>query len=276
MNTRKLPWIIFTAAAISLGGGSLCAAVPDFGDGSLKLWLEADSITGHTNGQAVSIWNDSSDNGNNAIAGAPSTTPIYDSTAMNGKPVVRFDGINDLLDAGNGFPITGTGLTIFTVLRFNSSDGSQGILGNRGGGAGYMLGEEGPPSFNDKFVFVGGTTQLTSAPGIPGSLVGKKLVLEALKDGGTLTMFTNAVQFATSGGDGNLTDLGGDVLIGANPQQSSFNGDLAEVLIYNRALNAGERATVTEYFFAKYSIPEPSSVALLGLGSMMVLWRRRS
>lgn len=278
MSIRKLFSISLAIAAISIGGGSSYAAVPHFGDGSLKLWLDADNVAGNNttplDGSLVSTWADLSGNGNNAIQTGTGAKPTYVSNGINGNPVVRFDGANDLLDAGAGFPIIGNGLTIFTVLRFTSSSGSQGILGNRGGGAGYMLGEEGPPTFNDRFQFVGGTTLLSSGPTTPNSLNGQKLVLAALKDGGTLTMFTNAIPFATSGGDGALTDIGNAVTIGTNPQQGFYNGDLAEILIYDRALNAVERQAVNEYFFANYSIPEPASAALCGLAALL-LWRRR-
>jgi hypothetical protein len=276
MKIRKLFSILLGTAAISLGGGSMYAAVPDFGDGSLKLWLDATAITGLTNGQAVSTWTDSSGNGNNAVQVSPSQNPIYLSSAFNGKPVVRFDGVNDYLDAGNGFPITGNGLTIFTVLRINADNGSEGILGNRGGGAGYLLSECGEPDCGDRFTFVGGTTAVSSPPGVLGSVPGQKLVLSALKDGGTLTIYTNAVQIAMSGGDGALTDLGTTVLIGYDYQSSAtLNGDLGAVLIYNRALTASERQSVNEFFFAEFSIPEPSVMAMMGVGALLLLRARR-
>jgi hypothetical protein len=41
-----------------------------------------------------------------------------------------------------------------------------------------------------------------------------------------------------------------------------FKGDLAELLLYNTSLAATDRQDINEYFFAKYSIPEPGTAVL--------------
>lgn len=60
-----------------------------------KLWYNADSLVLNDT-DPVSTWIDSSGNGNNAT-GSGTARPLYRTNIVNGKPVVRFDGSNDIL-----------------------------------------------------------------------------------------------------------------------------------------------------------------------------------
>jgi len=64
---------------------------------------------------------------------------------------------------------------------------------------------------------------------------------------------------------------------GAPPfQGDGWDGDIAEILIYNTALSSTDRQSVHEYLVAKYALPEPSVVALglLGLFGLLKLHRK--
>ena len=54
-----------------------------------------------------------------------------------------------------------------------------------------------------------------------------------------------------------------------------FNGAVQEVLIYDHLLDAGQMTTVETYLSTKVQVPEPSSIALLGLGGLALFLRRR-
>jgi hypothetical protein len=54
-----------------------------------------------------------------------------------------------------------------------------------------------------------------------------------------------------------------------------YDGDLAEVLIYDTTLSVTDRRTVEEYFIAKYALPEPSAIALGAIGLLLLLRRRQ-
>lgn len=59
----------------------------------LKCWLKADDLSAG----AVSSWTDASGNGNNATQGTGANQPTCVASAMNGRNVVRGDGVNDYL-----------------------------------------------------------------------------------------------------------------------------------------------------------------------------------
>ena len=72
---------------------------PDELGASLALWLDAeDASTITLNGSTVSQWDDKSGNGRNASQGTAANQPAYTSNGLNGKPVVTFDGNNDILN----------------------------------------------------------------------------------------------------------------------------------------------------------------------------------
>ena len=92
----------------------------------LQLWLRADSGVDTLNGSTVSRWHDQSGNGNDAIQANASRQPLLVASALNGKPVLRFDGVNDKL----GFTGT-THMTQFSLfLVINNHAGSSGNEGN--------------------------------------------------------------------------------------------------------------------------------------------------
>lgn len=66
------------------------------------LWLDAsDNSTITLNGSTVSQWNDKSGNGKHAVQANSLRQPVYNSTLLNGKGGLIYDGTNDCLQAPN-------------------------------------------------------------------------------------------------------------------------------------------------------------------------------
>src|SRR5258708_6195117 len=64
----------------------------------LVLWLKADAgITTNATG-AVTAWADQSGQNNNAVQTDDAKAPQFIPTALNNKPALHFDGVDDYLD----------------------------------------------------------------------------------------------------------------------------------------------------------------------------------
>src|SRR5262245_95497 len=79
----------------------------------LKLWLKADAITGPNDGDPVTTWPDSSGNGNDATQATAAKKPTYKAGIQNGRPVIRFDGVDDILATPS--VTMATAFTLFAV-----------------------------------------------------------------------------------------------------------------------------------------------------------------
>lgn len=116
---------LFTACML-FGWGTSTSQALTMPSTGLKLWLKADAITNLVDGNSVSNWPDSSGKGYNA-ANAGALCPTFRTGVLNGKPVVRFDGIDDYL-WNNTFSPGGNDVSVFVVVRTNGAYG--GSYGN--------------------------------------------------------------------------------------------------------------------------------------------------
>jgi len=85
----------------------------------LKLWLDASdgsTIVSDTSG-AIQQWSDKSGSGHHATQPTAVERPVLNSTALNGKPAVRFDGSNDGMVIADSLSL-GRPYTVFTVDQY--------------------------------------------------------------------------------------------------------------------------------------------------------------
>src|SRR5690606_22734444 len=223
----------------------------------LVLHLRSDASVTRT-GSRVTAWQDQSSSNNhlNAVG-----DPQYDATLANGRPAVRFDGVDDAL-ARTGFSGLSTGAanrTVYLVARYNGT----GTTGN--GWAGFAYGS---PAQNQTFGLTinptgilgvqgwGGSNDTLSSP--PTSGLGSWLVHSALLSGNQLTQYLNgspigsATHTYATGTQG--IRLGEEINGGRNVPM-----DVAEILVYNRTLTAQERGTVDAYLASRYAPGTPPS-----------------
>lgn len=81
----------------------------------MTFWLDAAQITGLVNADPVTTWPDSSGNGLVFTQATSAKKPTYRTGVVNNEPVVRFDGVDDVLEAAASFNAG----TLFAVLNYS-------------------------------------------------------------------------------------------------------------------------------------------------------------
>jgi len=227
--------------------------------GGLVLWLDAGSIQG-ADGRPIGSWKDSSGQGNHAKQDDSTRQPTYIASAgeeLNSQPVVRFDGSNDWMYAP--YESTLTEKTMFVVARFNSLGNSSPDSQSRVYVMGLAQINSGWHTTEFKSTYGNWRGRIYDGSGkwVEGSSVvdeqWKLLSLRAVND--------EVIEFWEEGTSKGTTAIGtmwtehNIVAIGANGAPVGFlNGDIAEILIFDRALSNYERQRIERYLNDKYDI----------------------
>lgn len=253
-----------SSASYDVAGNSISYPVGLLPTG-MKIWLKADAGITKDGSGLVSTWADQSGSGNNLVQTTGTRKPTAVDSAANGRPVVRFTGPSQYLQAGAQVLSGNTAFTAFTVARINQIpsstpyqyfwwNGAASINGGYGcylsstgrlsSGWGYYSGE------------VADTTSVTV-----GSLYRICSVFNGTNGGGPHYLWINGNSVASFGKSGsNLT--GGTFTVGnyLQPAGNGLYGDLAEILIYDRALTDTERANVDGYLQSRWAAQSPRVV----------------
>ena len=86
----------------------------------LRVWLSAAGLA-LNNGDLVAAWADQSGAGNHVSQSTAAQRPMFIAAAVNGRPVVRFDGVDDGLVSAPSSSLAFTEGTLF-VVRNNETD----------------------------------------------------------------------------------------------------------------------------------------------------------
>src|SRR5437899_1363127 len=116
MNYRTLSFLASSLAASWIIPASAQTLTVTNG---LQLWLKADAGVTATAGK-VTAWADQSGHGNNAAQTMADMSPLLVNDAINGKPVLRFDGVDDFLEVADSDSVSITGdITTFFLVKFD-------------------------------------------------------------------------------------------------------------------------------------------------------------
>ena len=208
---------------------------PPAGVTGLALWLAAAKITGLANGDTVNTWADMSGQLNHAVRA--SGAPTCQTSVINGQPVVRFysdSGVGDFFR----FPRINTIRTVFWVLKEDVVHTSERSL--------FLLGD------SDTYDFHRGGDALWAAGAASGSITGGTTrLMGTVVDGTTTALPRGSFQLVSLVMTGNVQ---ANQLTQDRIWHGSWKGDIAEVLIYSRALTAQEEAAVGKYLATKYGL----------------------
>ncbi len=206
-----------------------------------KLWLDSGAGVTKDGSDLVSLWADQSGNSNNAAQATGTNQPLWVNSVLNSKPVMRFDGVDNFLRIANSVTVG----TAFVVSKYDLStfSGYSGILGAASGSSepSYILtGTSGTTSFFDNAVYCL----------FPSKIYNDEILTD---DYSPMTSFkiTYGLANATYWSPTAYTNMD----VGRNQINNNYwDGDIAEVLIYNTVLSAPDIASVIAYLDAKYAL----------------------
>lgn len=229
---------------------------PSFNPLSLAptLWLDASQIVGLADADPVATWADVSGNGRDFTQSTEADKPVYKTSILNGKPVVRF--VNDNVACASDMSnfITNSAYTLFLVGKITTAANN------------------GAPFYNNscfiadgtadaRFALTGRDDNTAAAGNYDGSsdeaavaaAAGTFFTFTQQHTGGNITLQANDGSTASSA-SGNTSSLIYFPHLGSNYNLTVMLAcDIAEVLIFNSALSAGNIALVKAYLKAKYA-----------------------
>ena len=221
----------------------------------LQWWFAADHISGVAAGGAVSAWNDSSGNAYNLAQGTGSLQPTWQTNIINGKPIVRFDG-SDYLPTASSFTINDT---LSVIVVYASAIATRTVL----------IGQENTANAFHLQVDVLGSGNSQGGFGaiIPGVFVCN--AQGARRTTGTFTIFCytrngagathavyeNGLPLTLNNNNTNSYSADGTKGLGRRGSGSeSFNGDLAELMLWNVVISAETLRKAHLYLARKYGL----------------------
>jgi len=217
---------------------------------SLQLWLRADAgVLRSGAAQTVGIWQDQSGRGNNANQTASGSRPIYIESTSSNLPSLRFDGANDYLSLPD-FLSSNVAGEVYVVLRAATTTPAshRGLWHFGSGTGGYYPASSG-------YISAGfGRAAIVLNTGVPTErLDALHLYNVTSQPGSWISRINGAVHYSTTA---NLVDFTATPLLGRNRPSNSpnhFEGDIAEVMLFDRVLTPGERGAAGLYLNSRHS-----------------------
>ncbi len=230
----------------------------------MTLWLSADSnvftdtarTTPATNdGDTIGGWGDQSGVAHHFSQSTSGSRPTLKLNIQNSKPVIRFDGTDDLMtnSAQVGTFIVNTAYTYFIVWKATAintngatTDQNDSIICDTGGYFGMFL-----KSAPTQWVYNWDGTSDSATTSIA---TGSFMVSMGRHETGNLYSSVNGGS-ETSTASGNTQVTTGTMKIGNDRLGSNFlDGDIAEMIVYNVAVSTTNISNVITYLRTKYGI----------------------
>ena len=250
-----------------------CVDIDPNGDGAgckdLSLWLNASYL--HENSTTIEFWHDHSGNRRHASQPLVDTMPTYQAGVANGRPAVAFSDAKHLT-LGDQYIFaseSGEGLSVFVVVQSDQpSDTNEEFLFDFGhyadSGYGIAYSQTGARIYVPTVGSVAGQFRDPSREFVVLSMIIKLGEIHALWRNEILSVSQNIP---------NLTDLieaqiaaapvrgqeEGPVTLGHQSKQAldtgrHFHGQVAELLVYQRAFTPAERRSMSCHLAANYAI----------------------
>lgn len=263
----------FRAVLAELEAGVDAQPVPMNVKEGLSVWLRADSGVLTDDQGRVMLWRDmfpepkSGELPHDASQSRESHRPQLIADAIGGQPAVRFQRGQEYLHVA-GQVIQGQQFSIIAVVSDQAAgSGHRDIISN------WRARDRTTNS-----IFLGNTgastVRFTDGFGQAGNIVRPEspFVLTAISGREQAATYQNNTLLATSGTLSERNAAAPYVIgVQGNYGAEWWHGDIAEILIYNRAIEAGDRELLWQYLAGRYGIevpmpaPDPRQLALASL-----------
>ncbi len=251
--------------------GGACGSPPAT---NLQLWYKADSLAGagYADNDPIGTspgWPNSASAGSfptyKLVQAAGAGSPVYHTTGFNGLPKVSFaygsTQFFSIKDGGAFIDISAwTAGTIYAVLKSANDPALDGSTSSGDWGI-WKIGDADAATahpFTDGVIYEGAGTTARKTAGNPTPSLANLHLYSVTTASGSYRVHLNTTElFSTGTNTVNFGHASGNQSIGFSKigvVQGYFNGDLAEILMYDAAHNDATRATVEAYLNCRWGL----------------------
>ncbi|RYM32823.1 T9SS type A sorting domain-containing protein [Brumimicrobium glaciale] len=229
------------------------------GNSNLVLWLNANTVTG-TNGSTITSWNDQSGYGNDFSS---PNGALFNTSAINGYPAFKFDGSSLYFERAFTSKLNPINYSIFSASNPTSSGAYKTIVSNRDDPSdasqrtGFMLYCR--PSSNIWSFWTGqfGTfwNTINAFTVTVGNWADQQIHYDHNSTIKKRLFINNSLEASSSSNSNVNTKKPYRVGAGRNESTPSFffNGEIGEIIMFDKTVNSTQRIIVANYLSAKYN-----------------------
>lgn len=226
----------------------------------LRAWYTADYGITKAGDGSVSTWKDASGNEFHLSQATTTAQPFWSASVANSKPAIQFNNGERLKTAAAVNLQSGADdLTVIAVIFPDSTQLTGAAIADLDvdNQQGFSLAQN--STTTNQFITKWRNQALTNTQGATAPTANAALamhVLSFVKGGTTQTSYRNGVQQATATVEATMNKPTAIFAVGGASVTAgtSFNGWVAEILVYNRALTSTERQQVENAILTKYGL----------------------
>lgn len=210
------------------------------------LWLDANSLDGTVNGTAITTWTDGSGNNNDATQTPGVNTPTFETNSINGFPTISFDGTDDYFELTNH----NTNNPIYFMSVFSHSNVGNGSVYNSENHA--LLSKD-----DQMFTLYKSPIQFNFHDKVKNTYELASFFTGSNSSSGTHNIVNNSSRITTvrNGFNSFTTSAVGMLRNSVGTYVNPLDGNIAEMIVFNRELLDVERVMIRIYLASKYNLP---------------------